>query len=153
VRVPPEEPTSLRYFSMGLAESFEIPTISTRCENLGNTFGQVVLGYTPTCRSTRADAWDGTDGAQGFSECKSSDHRCGLVGVARVLGHPGTSVCTTTGSASNKSPGIVPTPCRITRVEPPCDARSLLRHLPQPTTRDSGIEVGRSRCRQPRRKR
>ena len=30
------------------AESFEIPTISTRCENLGNTFGPVVLGYTPT---------------------------------------------------------------------------------------------------------
>ena len=91
---------------------------------------------------TRAHAWDGTDGAQGFSECKTSDHRCGVVCVARVFGHPGTSLCTTSGSARKRH-----------RVEPPCDARSLLRHLPQPTTRDSGIEVGRRRCRQPRRKR
>ena len=59
-------------------------------------------------RVTRAHAWDGTHGAQGFSECESSDHRCGLVCVDRVPGHPGTSVCTTTGSASQKRPVIVP---------------------------------------------
>ena len=39
-------PHSLRYFLGELAESFEIPTISTRCENLGKTFGPVAFGYT-----------------------------------------------------------------------------------------------------------
>jgi hypothetical protein len=33
--------------SAELAESFEIPTISQRCENLGNALGPVELGYTP----------------------------------------------------------------------------------------------------------
>jgi hypothetical protein len=59
-------------------------------------------------RVTRTHAWDGTHGAQGFSECESSSHRCGLVCVNRVPGHPGTSVCTTTGSPSEKRPVIAP---------------------------------------------
>lgn len=133
---------------------FEIPTIPTVARVWETRLGhrRTRLHFPRPCRSETASP-DGTHGAQGFSECESSGHRTGLVCVDRVPGHPGASVCTTTDFPSEKRPVILPNQCRITRVEPPPDARSLLCHLPQPTSRDSRIEAGRSRCRQPGRRR
>ena len=57
---------------------------------------------------------------------------------------PVTGLCTANDSAGEGRPILVLDRCGAARVEPPSGARSLLRHLPQPTARDSGLEVGRT---------
>ena len=81
-------------------------------------------GAVPGMRHTMPKAFPSTSG----------DCRVGWVGADRGARLPGTAVCTTGRSPGGGRAIIAPGRCRAARVGPPPDARSLLRHLPQPAS-------------------